>query len=98
MESRDKTKRNVYERNRRMEIQEDRHIDQVLRPWLEVKYKEVFDEFFTYFKQLDENNPTAKNLTKTNEFRAFLGGMFLYYIICFYDIYLHFNDIYSHST
>jgi hypothetical protein len=53
MDSRNKAKRNIYERNRRHKIKEDRHIDQVLRPWLEVKYQKVYDEFFTYFKQLD---------------------------------------------
>jgi hypothetical protein len=89
-------KRTEYERKRRHGIQKDRKIDQVLRPWLEAKYQKVYDEFFTYFKQLDERNPTAKNLTKTNKFRAFLKGMFFYYIICFYDIYLLFYNIYTY--
>ena len=59
-----RSKRTGYERNRRHEIQKDRKIDQVLRPWLEIKHKEVFDEFFVYFKQLDENNPTAKKISQ----------------------------------
>jgi hypothetical protein len=89
-----KTKRNKYERSRRFKIQKDRQIDQVLRPWLEIKYKEVFEEFFAFYKHLSENNPQAKNFTKTNEFRVFVAGMFLYYVICISNLYLHFYLIY----
>jgi hypothetical protein len=77
-----KTKRNEYERSRCLKIQQDRQIDQVLRPWLEIKYREVFEEFFAFYKQLSENDPQAKNYTKTNEFRVFVAGMF-FFVLCY---------------
>jgi hypothetical protein len=80
------SKRTIYERTRRHRIRDERKIDLVLRPWLEAKHKDVYTEFFLYFNKLEENNPTAFNLTKTNEFRAFIAGIIC--IICLYYLFV----------
>jgi hypothetical protein len=85
------SKRTIYERNRRHKLREERKIALVLKPWLEVACKDVYAEFFSYFNHLEKNNPAAFNLTKTNEFRAFIAGMFVSTpFIYFLRLYVHF--------
>ena len=41
-----KNKKLAYERRRRQRIQQDRRIDQVLRPWLKHKHTDIFLQRF----------------------------------------------------
>ena len=55
-----KNNRQEYEQGLCQRIRQDRRIDGVLRPWLKHKYAEIFTEFWSFYKKLDENNLKAE--------------------------------------
>ena len=61
-----------FERERRKKIATERRTYQILHPWLQHAYPEIFSEFETFFNGLAERNPRTKNLAITIEFKYFL--------------------------
>ena len=64
-----KSQRNVYCREWRKRTYEEKRYNKPLRQFLELKYRDVLNEYNWFYKTLDEEDPTAKDLTKTRSFK-----------------------------
>ena len=60
-----KTQRNKYAREWRKNSYEEKRFNKPLREFLELKYRDIFNEYNWFYKSLDEQYPTSKDLTKT---------------------------------
>jgi hypothetical protein len=98
-----KSEKTVYERVRHGKIMEERRLHQVLQPWMEMRYPQVFAEFMVFFNKLQDRNPRSKNLTTSADFKRFrlngiLNGIGRHYVfvLCFlypaYFMYCNFID------
>ena len=58
-----------YKKEWRRKNREDKRFNKPLNKYLKLKYGDIYDEYCTFFKTLDEENPTTKDLTKTTTFK-----------------------------
>ena len=58
-----------YKKEWRRKNNEDRRFNRPLNEYLKLKHSHIYNEYCTFFKTLDEENPTAKDLTRTTTFR-----------------------------
>ena len=65
-----KVERNKYTREWRKSAYEEKRFNKPLREFLELKYRDVFNEYNWFYKSLNDQYPTAKDLTKTKVFKA----------------------------
>ena len=63
------TARAIYTRQWRENNYKDKRFNKPLREYIQLKYNGIYDEYYLFFKSLDEQHPTAKDLTKTRTYR-----------------------------
>ena len=49
---------------------DEKRFNKSLREYIETKYIDLFKEFTCFYKELDEANPGAKDITKTKQFKS----------------------------
>ena len=64
-----KTQRNKYAREWRKNSYEEKRFNKPLREFLELKYRDIFNEYNWFYKSLNEQYPTSKDLTKTTGYK-----------------------------
>ena len=64
-----KTQRNKYAREWRKNSYEEKRFNKPLREFLELKYRDIFNEYNWFYKSLNEQCPTSKDLTKTTGYK-----------------------------
>ena len=63
------TARAIYTRQWREDNYKNKRFNKPLRECIQLKYNGIYDEYCLFFKSLDEQHPTAKDLTKTQTYR-----------------------------
>ena len=66
---RTKTENTKYLREWRKRSQNEKRFNKPLREYMELKYRDQYNEYCRFFKTLIENHPSAKDLTRTSTFR-----------------------------
>ena len=64
-----KTERATYIREWRKINHNQKRFNKPLREYMELKHRDNYNEYCQFFKTLDENHPTAKDLTKTSTYK-----------------------------
>ena len=64
-----RTERTAYCRQWRKITYNEKRFNKVLREYMEIKYKDIFNEYTDFYKSLDEVHPEAKDITKTKTFK-----------------------------
>ena len=67
--SKTKSQRNKYCREWRKKSYEEKRYNKPLREFLELKYRDIFNEYNWFYKSLDQQYPSSKDLTKTPAFK-----------------------------
>ena len=65
-----KTERNKYCREWRKKKYEEKRFNKGLHEYLEIKYRDIYNEYNWFYRSLSEQHPNAKDLTKTKTFKA----------------------------
>ena len=65
-----RAEKNKYTREWRKSAYEEKRFNKPLRVFLELKYRDVFNEYNHFYKLLNEQYPEAKDLTKTKVFKT----------------------------
>ena len=65
-----KSERAKYVRSWRKETYEQKRFNKPLREYLEIKYRDIFNEYSWFYRSLNEEHPGAKDLTKTKTYKA----------------------------
>ena len=63
------TSRAIYVRRWRENNYKDKRFNKPLREYIELKYGDIYNEYCSFFKSLDEQHPSAKDLTKTRTYK-----------------------------
>ena len=61
--------RAIYARQWRESSYKDKRFNKPLKEYIELKYDEIYSEYCSFFKSLDEEHPSAKDLTKTRKYK-----------------------------
>ena len=61
--------RAIYVRRWRENNYKDKRFNKPLREYIELKYGDIYNEYCSFFKSLDEQHPSSKDLTKTQTYR-----------------------------
>ena len=61
--------RAIYARQWRKSSYKDKRFNKPLKEYIELKYDEIYSEYCSFFKSLDEEHPSAKDLTKTRTYK-----------------------------
>ena len=61
--------RAAYIRRWRENNYKDKRFNKPLREYIEIKYGDIYNEYCSFFKSLDEQHPSAKDLTKTRAYK-----------------------------
>ena len=61
--------RAIYIRRWREKNYKDKRFNKPLREYIELKYGDIYNEYCSFFKSLDEQHPSSKDLTKTQTYR-----------------------------
>ena len=64
-----KSERATYVREWRKKNHKQKRFNKPLREYMELKHRDNYNEYCHFFKTLDENHPTAKDLTKTSTYK-----------------------------
>ena len=64
-----KSARASYVREWRKNNYIERRFNKPLREYMELKYRDIYNEYCWFFKSLDEQHPSAKDLTKTRTYK-----------------------------
>ena len=59
-----------YLRQWRRGSQKEKRFNKPLRAYMELKYRDQYNEFCHFFKELDQKHPSTKDLTKTITFKV----------------------------
>ena len=65
-----KSSRALYARQWRKENYAQKRFNKPLHEYLEIKYRDVYNEYCWFYRSLNEQHPTAKDLTKTGTYKA----------------------------
>ena len=65
-----RVQKNKYAREWRKSTYEEKRFNKPLRQFLELKYRDVFNEYNWFYRSLNDQYPDAKDLTKTKVFKA----------------------------
>ena len=65
-----RVQKNKYAREWRKSTYEEKRFNKPLRQFLELKYRDVFNEYNWFYRSLNDQYPAAKDLTKTKVFKA----------------------------
>ena len=63
------TPRAVYTRQWRENTYKSKRFNKLLKEYIELKYISLYNEYCAFFNSIDEQHPTAKDLTKTRTYR-----------------------------
>ena len=66
---RSKVENAKYLREWRKKSKDQKRFNKPLRVYMELKYRDQYNDYCHFFKKLNENHPAAKDLTKTSTFR-----------------------------
>ena len=64
-----KSARASYGREWRKNNYIEKRFNKPLREYMELKYRDIYNEYCWFFKSLDEQHPSAKDLTKTTTYK-----------------------------
>ena len=59
----------TYKRQWRRQNYEDKRFNKLLNQYLQLKHENIFNEYCVFYQTLKEENPNAKDLTKTTAFK-----------------------------
>ena len=65
-----KAERAKYVQGWRKENYAQKRFNKPLHEYLEIKYRDIYNEYCWFYKSLNEQHPTAKDLTKTTTYKA----------------------------
>ena len=60
-----KSERNTYTREWRKSSYKEKRFNKPLREFMELKYRDTYNEYCWFYRSLDEQHPSSKDLTKT---------------------------------
>ncbi len=81
--SKELSERALYERKRRRNVIQQAREYRLITPWLKKLYPEILEEFKPFLGKLQKDNPKARDLTTTYDFRRFMRvgkGMVCVYV------------------
>ena len=64
-----KAERAIYSRQWRKKVYGEKRFNKGLRQYLEIKYRDIFNEYVRFYSTLNEAHPDAKDITKSKTYR-----------------------------
>ena len=67
--SKTRSEKNMYCREWRKNCYKEKRFNKPMHEFIQLKYRDIYNEYCWFYKSLDEQHPSSKDLTKTTTFR-----------------------------